>query len=204
MPKVVDPDENRRMIAEAACRAIARKGVQSATMMDIAHEAGVTTGMIANYFRNKDAIVAAALRVPFENVEARISARMKSGSNDLAEILDAAIPTTDEYMLDTAVWVSFWGHIATNRKFRTLNAKLHEEGFALFGDAVRRAWPESGDWPSDVFDQTLRSIVTFLFGLSTGGVTNPAAWTITIQRAQLRAHLTITRQWANAEADRPS
>ncbi|MEM7344556.1 MAG: TetR family transcriptional regulator [Chloroflexota bacterium] len=198
MPKIVDIDKNRRMIAQAACQAIAQKGISDVTMIDIADAAGVTTGMIANYFENKQAIIAAALRIPFENMRARINRQIAAGSDDLADILDVAIPAKKSYKAETAAWVSFWGLIATNDEFRRLNKLLHQEGAEIYAEAVRAAWPESTAWPENVFDQTLRSIVTFLFGLSAGGVTNPRVWTKSVQREQLRHHLTLIRDWANS------
>ena len=202
MPKIVDADENRHMIARAACEAIAAKGLGAVTMRDIASAAGVTTGMITNYFDGKQAIIAAALRVSFENVEARIAARLRQGEDDLADLLDPAIPATRAYAADVAVWINFWGLIATNAEFRKLNTKLHAEGNALYARAMRAAWPEAEDWPADVFESALRSIATFLFGLSAGGITNPRTWTPLVQRDQLRRHLALVRDWARAQPSR--
>ena len=196
MPKIVDADEKRRLIARAACQAIADKGVGRVTMVDIARSAGVTTGMIANYFENKNAIIVAALRIPFENIEVRMEARIARGEDDLAELLEVAIPVSKSHVADVAAWVSFWGLIATNRDFRRMNNHLHREGQAIYARAMHAAWPEAPAWPADIHEQALRSITTFLFGLSAGGVTNPRAWTRKVQRDQLRRHLLLIRAWA--------
>lgn len=200
MPKVVDADQNRRLIAEAACRAIAEKGIARATMKDIAAAAGASTGMIVNYFPNKEAIIAAALRLPFERIEERIAKRLASGATDLAEMLEPAIPAGEGGRTDVAVWVAFWGLIATDEKFRQLNAELHQEGLGLFARALRAGWPESADWPRPVFDDALRAVLTCLFGLSAGGATNPGTWSAAVQRRQLRLHLDVMRDWANARS----
>ncbi|WP_208867621.1 hypothetical protein, partial [Mesorhizobium delmotii] len=70
-----------------------------------------------------------------------------------------------------------------------LNASLHREGKEIYDRVIRAAWPESEKWPTDVFETALRSIVTFLFGLSAGGVTNRAVWTTSVLRSQLELHL---------------
>lgn len=203
MPKIVDPEKKRHFLAEAACRAIVRKGIVGVTMNDIASEARVTTGMIANYFDNKDAIISAALRAAFQNVEAQIARRISRGEGDLAELLDPAIPASKRHVPDVAVWVNFWGLIASNPELRQKNGALHEEGLAVYGNAMRAAWPESTGWPEDVFLQVRRSIVIFLFGLSAGGITNPAKWTQRFQRDSLRLHLDVMRAWANRENGTP-
>ena len=50
MPKVVDHDERREDVAEAAWRVIGRDGLEGATLREISREAGFTTGVIQHYF----------------------------------------------------------------------------------------------------------------------------------------------------------
>ncbi|MDJ1009190.1 MAG: TetR/AcrR family transcriptional regulator [Paracoccaceae bacterium] len=187
MPKLVDADVARAEIARAACRAIARRGLHKVRMVDIAEAGGVTTGMITNYFDGKDAIIAAALRVPFESLRRRIDERIESGERDLAELLDPAIPVTQDQAAETAVWVSFWGLAATDESLRPLNARLHSEGAEIFADAIRTAWPATRSWPRARFEDLRVAITTFVFGLSAAGVTSPGVWTPYVQREQLRA-----------------
>ena len=189
MPKLVDAAEVRREIARAACRAIAARGLHKVRMVDIAAAAGVTTGMITNYFAGKDEIIAAALRVPFDRMRERISERIDGGERDLAELLDPAIPTNAERSEETAVWVSFWGLSATDQSLRPLNAALHREGAEIFAQAIRAAWPDTADLPRNRFEDLRIAVTTFVFGLSAGGVTSPGVWTPFVQRAQLRAFL---------------
>jgi len=193
MPKRVDPDAMRREIARAACRAIAARGLHRVRMIDIAAEAGVTTGMITNYFDGKDAIIAAALRVPFGEMRARIAERIEDGERDLAALLDPAIPTTRDRAAETAVWVSFWGLAATDPGLRPLNAELHAEGAEIFGEAIRAAWPATAGWPRPRFEDLRIAVTTFVFGLSAAGVTSPGVWTPHVQRAQLRGFLAGVR-----------
>lgn len=52
-------EERRRQIIEAALAVFARKGFDGATNKDIAHEAGVTPGLIYHYFEDKRALFGA-------------------------------------------------------------------------------------------------------------------------------------------------
>ena len=61
MPKKVDPIERRKLFAEAAISVIAEKGLENLRLVDIAREAGLTTGSLTHYFNDKDQVVAAAL-----------------------------------------------------------------------------------------------------------------------------------------------
>ncbi|MER9777096.1 TetR family transcriptional regulator [Mesorhizobium sp. M0220] len=200
MPKIIDVELTRLRIAKAAGKAIAGKGISAVTMIDIANAAGVTTGMITHYFESKSEIIAAALRIPFLNMERKIAHLLEEGETDLAFLLDAAIPASKSASEDCVIWVNFWGVIAADPEFRKLNATLHREGTKIYDRVIRAAWPESEEWPTDVFETALRSVVTFLFGLNAGGVTNRAVWTNSVQRSQLEQHLRMVRYWAQREA----
>lgn len=58
-PKVVE--DRREQIIEAALRVFAQKGFDKATNKDIAHEAGITAGLIYHYFESKEDLLKAAL-----------------------------------------------------------------------------------------------------------------------------------------------
>ncbi|MEI9414436.1 TetR/AcrR family transcriptional regulator [Mesorhizobium sp. Cs1321R2N1] len=199
MPKIIDVEQTRLRIARAACKAIAQKGISGVTMIDIANAANVTTGMITHYFGGKADIIAAAMRIPFLNIERNLARLLEKGETDLATLLDVAIPASKSHFEDSLIWVNFWGVIATDPEFRKLNVALHREGGNIYAQLMRASWPESKDWPAEVFETALRSIVTFIFGLTAGGVTNRAVWTAAVQRSQLQTHLRLVRQSARLE-----
>lgn len=58
-PKVVE--DRREQIIDAAMRVFAQKGFVRATNKDVAHEAGITPGLIYHYFENKDALLMAVI-----------------------------------------------------------------------------------------------------------------------------------------------
>lgn len=64
MPRVSERylAERRRSIIEAARRVFSEKGVQTATMADVALEAGITPGAIYRYFPSKDDLARECLR----------------------------------------------------------------------------------------------------------------------------------------------
>jgi AcrR family transcriptional regulator len=199
MPKIVDHAKNQDLIAKAACSAIAKKGIARFTMRDIASEANVTTGMITNYFGNKYEIVEAALRVPFKNFQRKINLQIVKGNVSLADLLDSMIPATRSNAQSVSAWVSLWGMIATNSEFQKVNEKLHLEALKIYKEALLHAWPESKNWSVDVLEKVVKAILTMLFGLCAGGVTNPTTWTRSVQREQLQLHLQLIRAWANSQ-----
>ncbi len=66
MPKVVDGDERRVELANAAIRVIARAGLGAATVREVAAEAGWTTGGLTHYFADKRELLKYTLSVSLE------------------------------------------------------------------------------------------------------------------------------------------
>ncbi len=58
-PKVVE--DRREQILDAALHVFAQKGFSRATNKDIAHEAGITPGLIYHYFESKEALLQAII-----------------------------------------------------------------------------------------------------------------------------------------------
>jgi AcrR family transcriptional regulator len=65
-----------RSIQEAAMRVIARKGMSSATMQEIAQEAGVAKGTIYLYFRDRDELVERTFETAIGQLHERVDAAL--------------------------------------------------------------------------------------------------------------------------------
>ncbi|MDA2805539.1 TetR/AcrR family transcriptional regulator [Nocardiopsis suaedae] len=72
MPKTVDHHARRTRIADALIRVAARQGLEAVSLRQVAAEAGVSTGMVQHYFRDKNAMMAFALRAVAERVQDRL------------------------------------------------------------------------------------------------------------------------------------
>lgn len=97
MPKVVDSDERRHDLTDAAARVIARSGPEAATMRAVAAEAGWTTGVLTHYFRDKHELLLATFQASLRH---RRSMRPASADVDaptrLRRSLLGALPLDDD------------------------------------------------------------------------------------------------------------
>jgi hypothetical protein len=59
---------------------------------------------------------------------------------------------------------------------------------------------EWSTWPPAVRDQVLRSVVTFINGLTASAVTSPSDWPAALQIEQLRLQLELLHQWGRRDA----
>ncbi|MGO9933800.1 MAG: TetR/AcrR family transcriptional regulator [Steroidobacteraceae bacterium] len=202
MPKVVDHARRRDEIALVACQVVARFGFEQATVARIARAAGYTTGMVAHYFESKQEIILAALRLMLLRIEQRLTRARQSGEANLLEVLSEALALDEQRFTECAFWMAFWGQVSADKKLRRLNVWVHREYQRLFARCFAEHWREWAAWPPALRDQVLRSVVTFINGLTAGSVTSPRDWPAATQVDQLRLQLDLLRRWATLERKR--
>jgi len=74
MPKVVDPVERRRELAEAVWRVIRRDGIEGASVREVAREAELSTGSLRHYFGTQSELLTFAMRSVMQRIERRVAA----------------------------------------------------------------------------------------------------------------------------------
>ena len=200
MPKIVDHERRRDEIALVACRVVAAYGFDQATIVRIAREAGYTTGMVAHYFDSKHEIVIAALRLILRRIEERLSAAAGDRERELLTLLGEALPLDATRFTECAFWAAFWGQVSADRRLKRINAWMHREYLKIFERCLARGWREWRQWPPAVRAQVLRSVVTFINGLTASVVASPRDWPAARQIAQLRLQLEMLHGWAGSFA----
>jgi TetR/AcrR family transcriptional regulator, transcriptional repressor of bet genes len=192
MPKVVDHDQRRDEIALVACRVVAEHGFGRATMVRIAREAGYTTGMVAHYFDSKQDIVIAALRLILRRIEERLT----RPAPDLLSLLTESLPVDPQRYIECAFWTAFWGQVSADRRLKRINAWVHREYMRLFERCLAQGWPEWRAWSAGTRDQVLRSVVTFINGITASAVVSRADWPPARQIGQLCLQVELLHAWA--------
>ena len=197
MPKIVDHAERRDEIALVACRVAASHGFDGASMVRIAREAGYTTGMLAHYFDSKQDIIIAALRLILRRIEERLSRPPEGATRpDLLELLLEALPIDAQRRIECAFWITFWGQVTADKRLKRINSWVHREYLRLFERCLAGSWKEWPLWLPTTREQVLRSLVTFINGLTASAVANPGDWPPQKQIAQLRLQIELLRAWA--------
>jgi TetR/AcrR family transcriptional regulator, transcriptional repressor of bet genes len=74
VPKQVDHDERRRHIGAAVLRLIATRGLEAASLRNVAAEAGVSMGTVQHYFTTKQEMLDFAQRYNYERATVRLPA----------------------------------------------------------------------------------------------------------------------------------
>jgi TetR/AcrR family transcriptional regulator, transcriptional repressor of bet genes len=204
MPKIVDHAQRRDEIALVACRVVAEQGFDRASMVRIARDAGYTTGMLAHYFDSKQDIIIAALRLILRRIEERLMRPAPSATHpDLLTLLTEALPVDTHRRIECAFWTTFWGQVSADKRLKRINAWVHREYMRLFERCLAQCWPEWGQWPAATRDHVLRSLVTFINGLTASAVANIGDWPPQAQIEQLWLQLELLHAWAEGSAGAP-
>ena len=204
MPKIVNHAERRDEIALVACRVVAEHGFGQASMVRIAREAGYTTGMLAHYFDTKQDIIIAALRLILRRIDERLTQPAAvSARPDLLALLTEALPVDEHRRTECAFWTTFWGQVSTDKRLKRINAWVHREYMRLFERCLAQGWSQWPQWPPATRDQVLRSLVTFINGLTASAVANSGDWPAKKQTEQLHLQLELLHAWAMRTARAP-
>jgi AcrR family transcriptional regulator len=199
MPKVVDHSARRHVIALAACRAIAKYGLDSVTLVDIAGEAGQTTGMLAHYYKTKWDLILAALRLMHVRLESRLSERLEKGTG-LIDLLQDALPIEAEQRSETAAWLTFWSAGLNRPDLLKWSAKMHTEWRSLIKRCLLETTPSARQWPEDLIDNAVSSIVIFMDGIHLKAMTRSSIYTSKVVTGLLRSHIESLILWSNKQA----
>jgi TetR/AcrR family transcriptional regulator, transcriptional repressor of bet genes len=200
VPKIVDHAQRRDEIAHFACQVVAHHGFEQATVARIARAAGYTTGMVAHYYESKQDIILAALRLILLRIEVRLTRERQNGEANLLDVLSEALAIDAQRFTECAFWMAFWGQVSADKKLKRLNVWVHREYMRLFARCFAEHWEEWSVWPRPVRDHVLRSVVTFINGLTAGAVTSPSDWPAAMQIEQLGMQLDLLRQWGRRDA----
>ena len=184
MPKVVDHNERRERIAEAAWRVIEREGPDGANLRRIAREAGYTTGVATHYFRDKRDLMAFAFGLVVERSTSRMAgAAAEAGAEGaLAQLL----PLDEERRRETTVWLALMGASLADpdlaAELRRRYRRAREATLPMFREALVEA--QAGD-PDDVADELLAAVD----GITVDALTDPERFPPERQMALLRRAL---------------
>lgn len=74
MPRLIDHDERREQLAEAAWRVIVRDGVAGVSVRTVAAEAGRSAGSLRHIFASQPELLVFALQLVIDRVTARVAA----------------------------------------------------------------------------------------------------------------------------------
>lgn len=129
MPKIVDHNKQRLLVAEAAWRVIRRDGMEQASVRNIAVEAGISAGSMRHYFSTQSELLLYAMNLVSERVSNRITQISFDASplENMKLLLLELLPSTDEKMAEMEVWYAFTAKSKTDPVLKEHADKVYDE-----------------------------------------------------------------------------
>jgi AcrR family transcriptional regulator len=146
--------DRRREIAAAAHRVMDRRGIDGASMREIAREAGCTTGSLTHHFSGRRELLDYAVGVVCEESTARLVATARSGS--LLDALAEYLPVDEPRRLEAVVWVVGIAEAARDPRMAAGLARRSATTNELIATALRERFAAEG---REVDDEELGLVV---------------------------------------------
>ena len=190
MPKVIDVDERRQELTDAAARLIARSGLGAATLRDVAAEAGLTTGALTHYFADKRELLH---RTFVASLQLRIAQRDDDLPEDpqaaLRAALSRALPTDEGTRRHWMVSVAFCSEAAGDAELADTQRNAYREYRAHVARLVGRCTNTSSDARLEVAEQLIAAVD----GIALQALFDPGSWSPARQLAALDRALASVR-----------
>lgn len=198
MPKIVDPEERRRLVAAAVFRVVRRDGIERATLKAIAAEAGLAVGSVRHYFTSHDELMVFAMNEMVESVSVRVlehaeklkrpapaADRVARAERLLAEFL----PLDERRMDEVVVWLEFATAARTRPELEPQVRRLHEGERMIVRRVLERGEASGRLRPGLDLDLETERLCAVLDGLAIAAALQPQLHDPERSLEVLRAHL---------------
>ena len=173
MPKKVDEEQRKMMIAKNAAELISESGFSGASIREIAKKSGISRGLVEHYFRNKDEIIEYAISW----MNSRYTSRMNDAAKGLKGIaalrarLISVVPINSTRKREWRMRLRFW--TSTDARVSAAQAARLQRGLALFEmdliDAI-----EIGEIPNTIDPGELSKRIMYITsGMCALAIANP-------------------------------
>ncbi|WP_034919276.1 MULTISPECIES: transcriptional regulator BetI [Erwinia] len=146
MPKVGMQPIRQRQLIDATLSTINEVGINDATIAQIARRAGVSTGIISHYFKDKNGLLEATMRDITRQLREAVMARLQPLADAPAETRLCAIVAgnfdeTQMHNAATKAWLDFWASSMHKPQLNRLERVSSRRLFSSLAVEFRRELP---------------------------------------------------------------
>jgi AcrR family transcriptional regulator len=160
--------ERTAQVLRAARACIVALGYERVTMRDIAETAGVSTGTVVFYFRDKESVLEAALLGKIQDTGIAFRAALAGAQTAwerLERLVEASLPASDEVRDEWRLWLTFWGEATRNARLRAVSERQHQRWTRFLARIVREGMAAGEFAPVDP-DATAAQVAALIDGMA--------------------------------------
>jgi betaine-aldehyde dehydrogenase len=138
-------EETRRcQLIEVTIDSLAELGYLGTTLAQIAGRAGVSPGLVAHYFGDKDGLLDAAFRSLTRRVGDHVRARLRQISTPRARIqavIDANLAPEEFEQRTGSAWLAFWGQVLQVKSLKRVQSVYQRRTLTNLRSSLKRLLP---------------------------------------------------------------
>src|SRR5271156_658108 len=139
------PEESRRsQLIEVTIDSLAEVGFVGTTLAQIAGRAGVSPGLVAHYFGDKDGLLDEAFRSLARRVGDQVRGRLRTIATPRARIqaiIDANLAPEEFDRRTGTAWLAFWGQVLQVPSLRRVQSVYQRRTLTNLKSSLRRLVP---------------------------------------------------------------
>ena len=137
-------DDRRQTLIEVAIDCLAELGFVGSTLVQIAGRAGVSTGLVAHYFDDKDGLLEAAFRSLSRRVYDGVRARLKHAYTPrgrIQAVIDANLGPLEFNQRTANAWLAFWGQLLHVERLKRVQTAYQKRMLSNLRHALKQLLP---------------------------------------------------------------
>jgi betaine-aldehyde dehydrogenase len=136
----------RRQLVEVTIDSLAELGYVGTTLAQIAARAGVSPGLVAHYFGDKDGLLEAAFRSLARRVGEQVRTRLRRVSTPrgrIQAVIDANLAPEEFEQRTASAWLAFWGQLLQVERLKRIQSVYQRRTLSTLRNSLRRLLPAS-------------------------------------------------------------
>lgn len=137
-------DTRRRQLVEVTIDSLAELGYVGTTLAQIAARAGVSPGLVAHYFGDKDGLLDAAFRALARRVGNHVRARLRQVSTPrgrIQAVIDANLAPEEFEQRTGTAWLAFWGQVLQVTSLKRVQSVYQQRTLSNLRSSLKKLVP---------------------------------------------------------------
>lgn len=187
LPKIVDAEQRREMIAKVIEEMALTTGVEEIRVREVAERVGCSTNAIYHYFRSKAEMLIHAQKLGRRRAVERVMALPDDAS--FVERIDVLLPLSEDRRREWHTWFLLWGMPQTDPSVAAERLEGAVEANDLVASLVRDEIEAGRMNKGASAEDVAYDIMLILNGIASLAAPDPDNWPPERQQATLRRHL---------------
>ena len=137
-------DTRRRQLVEVTIDSLAELGYVGTTLAQIAARAGVSPGLVAHYFGDKDGLLDAAFRALARRVGNHVRMRLRQVSTPrgrIQAVIDANLAPEEFEQRTGTAWLAFWGQVLQVTSLKRVQSVYQQRTLSNLRSSLKKLVP---------------------------------------------------------------